>query len=64
MEPYSCSTRVIATAIGWMWPRIQGFHFHQHDPAQDQAAPAAARPERPSPTKKYDVIQAITGSSM
>ena len=28
------------------------------------AAPAAARPDKPSPAMQYDVIQATTGSNM
>ena len=33
-------------------------------PPKIRAAPAAARPERPSPAIQYDVAQATTGSNM
>ena len=43
---------------------FNGFISTNTTPPKMRAAPTAARPERPSPTKKYDVIQATTGSSM
>ena len=45
-------------------PEPNGFNSTNRTPLRMRAAPAAARPAKPSPTRMYEVTHATTGSSM